>query len=258
MKRNAVPGMCVLVISMIFLLFGCGPVNCDTVAVKALYGKNVFELPIKSQQDGYLAHLSNTGDNRIGACFDTSLDWNGVLSITEKTVGKMPGGSITYPLSDWHGNQEALISIESNGKRDYFLLSQTDHAQYLLSAMGAEIMFEDRNAGETGLPLLLPVHFISDARIAAGSPYGLLAPRIFEGVEYELIACISSNDFLDFYSDSGWFGIEEINGSILLYPPDIDADLDIRTPVTFAVTISFATHVDTPYFKIEKAVSLTE
>jgi len=239
----------------LLMLTGCdSSTTRESIEVSALYSGYMLEIPIKGNQEGYFAHLSDEGTNRYGAFFETNKQWDDVLAIVDEAISDKPGSSIVkFPnkIGVMNGN-DAVISIRSDGKIDYFLLVRYDQDQYLLSTMGADIILEGMNPNSDGLGLLIPLHFISDARVPESSGYGLLAPKLYEGVYYELFDGITTQMFMDFYSDSGWFNIKSNDGDIVLNPTVISSAQSDRNFLTNSVKISFETRVGITYFSVQR------
>jgi len=244
------------ILVFLLLLSGCdsSSTSRDSIEISALYSGNILEIPIEVNQDDYFAQLSDEGMNRYGIFFETDMQWDDVLAIVDDAISDKPGSSIVrFPNKTgvMNGN-DVLISIRSDGKIDNFLLVRYDENQYLLSTMGAEIILEGMNPNAEGLSLLVPLNFISDARVPVSSDYGLLAPKLYEGVYYELFEGITSQMVRDFYSDSGWFNLKFNDGDIVLNPTVSSSAQSDRNFLTNSVRISFETRVGITYFSVQR------
>jgi len=243
------------ILVFLLLLSGCdSSTTRESIEVNALYSGNELEIPIKADQEGYFAHLSDIGTNRYGAFFEINKDWDEVLTIIDEVISEKTGSSIVkFPnkIGVMNGN-DAIISVRSDGKMDYFLLVRYGSDEYLISTMGADVILEGMNPHADGLSLLIPLHFISDARVPVSSGYGLLAPRLYEGVYYELFEGIDTQMFLDFYNDSGWFDIKYSGGDIVLNPTINSSAQSDRNFLTNTVRISFETRVGITYFSVQR------
>ena len=243
------------ILVFLLLLSGCdSSTTRESIEISALYSGNVLEIPIEADQEEYFAHLSDLGTNSYGVFFETKKEWDEVLEIVDGVISEKPGSTIikfTNKIGVMDGN-DAVISIRSDGKMDYFLLVRYGSDQYLISTMGAEILLEGMNPHGDGLSMLVPLHFISDARVPVSSGYGLLAPKLYEGVYYELFEGIDTQMFLDFYNDSGWFDIKYSGGDIVLNPIIGSSTQSDRNFLTNMVRISFETRVGITYFSVQR------
>lgn len=235
LQKSKVFAVIICLVLFVFLSACDGTTKKDNITVQALYGQTVLDLPIRSRQLALYSQLNNTGN-----FFKTNKNYPQILEIVEEYALENSGRVTSLETR----TPQALITFESEGKLDQFLLSSLGDNTYIINTVQVDIRFEGYESGFEK-SLLLPIYLTNDIRLTEP----VIVQTMDEGVEYELAPGVSVDDVYAFYKDSGWFDVEMKDGKLILN--DFNGKPDgYSQSINYPLVFHFETHVGTMYFKI--------
>lgn len=182
----------VLVVALIVFVLSAMPNGAyvNTVSADAYPSGQTLNLSVRCRMD--LGCYKAYG----GTYFTTATSFSKLRKKAEQTCGET---SVTA-----YGNAQLLIEQEKDGRMHYYLLERLEQRNSFLF-YGMKATIED--VGHEYM-LLLPFHYIDDARIS-----GKIDPKVYLGAEYQLvkgnggttfISTQLSNLFAHFYQKGGY------------------------------------------------------
>jgi len=253
---------CLVMIFGFILLASC--TSCDSVGkissleITSLFNGNSVSLPIKGYQyfkpereDGITFYSKKR--------YEDMLDFFSKLDEIENFTG--------YPLLEQHNTPRFIFfsvpDPDAGGDiNDVFAVS-SDYMtgkygyNYSISSLKVLCRFEGDDTADydpyypEGITMLLPIHLTSDPRLTQRQ-----LPVVLEGVEYE--TNYSIDDFINFYSISGWYQFKIVDYKLVIYDysqePKEDSPISENNnfDMPFPIEIVFSEHVDQTFFTIRR------